>query len=319
MTTLTPKTPRNTSFSMDLPTLQFAWDSTSMTALKTCPRLYYYSIIQGYSPRAESVHLTFGLHYHSALEHYYVLQAKGLPHEEALRSVVRKTLDATWNRPLGRPWTSDHKQKHRESLLRTIIWYLDQFKSDPFETVILHDGSPAVELTFRLQTSYSMMTGEPVLWCGHLDRLAKFNDDSFVVDHKTTTSTIDERFFDSFSPNNQFSGYTFAGQVVYQTPLKGIVINGAQIAVSFSRFRRQLIMRPPEVLDEWYKNLGYYFTAAERYATDGYWPMNESACSNYGGCTFRSICSKSPSVRQTWLDADFTRRTWDPLVAREAA
>lgn len=312
--------PRNTSFSLDLPTLQFAWDSTSMGALKTCGRYYQYTIIEGWTPRSESVHLKFGLLYHQALEHYHVCKAQGQDHESSLRSVVRKALMDTWDSALRRPWFSDHKQKNRETLLRSIVWYLDQFGPvDPFQTVLLANGKPAVELTFRFQTTYSMMTGEPVLWCGHLDRMGTWNDNTYIIDAKTTTGTLDERFFAKFSPDNQFSGYTMAGQVVYSTPVKGIVVDGAQIAVTFSRFQRQIIMRHPEVLQEWYSNLAYYLRAAEQYATDNYWPMNEKSCQNYGGCPFIGVCSKPPAIRQTWLNADFQRRVWDPLIAREAA
>ena len=318
MSTPTPALlPRNTAFSMDLPTLQFAWDSTSMGALKRCPRYYQYAIIEGWAPRAESVHLVFGLHYHSALEFYYRQQVEGVDHESAVRAVVRRALEATWDRKLSRPWFSDHKQKNRETLLRSIVWYLDQFKHDPMTTVTLANGKPAVELTFKFTTSYTAMTGEPILWCGHLDRLVSYNDDFFTMDHKTTTSAVDERFFQKFSPDNQFSGYIYAGKVIYNTPLKGIVVNGVQIGVNFSRFQRQIVMRHDAVLDEWYGGLGTFFKQAEDYALANYWPMNEMSCGNYGGCAFRDVCSKPPSIRPTWLKADFTRRVWDPLVARE--
>lgn len=49
---------------------QIAWDSTSLGLLKECPRKYYYTIILGYKPKRESVHLKFGLLYHGALEAY---------------------------------------------------------------------------------------------------------------------------------------------------------------------------------------------------------------------------------------------------------
>jgi hypothetical protein len=288
-----------------------------MGALKKCPQFYKYTIIDGYAPRAESVHLVFGLHYHAALEQYYRLAAKGEAHEPALAQVVRTALERTWNQALQRPWTSDHKQKNRETLLRSIVWYLDQFQHDPMTTVILANGQPAVELTFKFTTSYTAMTGEPILWCGHLDRLVEFNGDYYTQDHKTTTSAVDERFFSKFSPDNQFSGYIYAGKVIYNTPLKGIIVNGVQIGVNFSRFARQIIMRHDAVLDEWYDNLGHYLKQAESYAINNHWPMNELSCGNYGGCAFRDVCSKPPSIRPTWLKADFTRRVWDPLVARE--
>lgn len=50
--------------------LQVAWDSTSLGLLKECPRKYYYTILLGWRPKAESVHLTFGRHYHKGLETY---------------------------------------------------------------------------------------------------------------------------------------------------------------------------------------------------------------------------------------------------------
>jgi hypothetical protein len=37
--------------------IQFAIDSTSLGYLKTCPRLYEYIMIEGWSPKDDSVHL----------------------------------------------------------------------------------------------------------------------------------------------------------------------------------------------------------------------------------------------------------------------
>lgn len=40
--------------------IQYAWDSTSIGYLKTCPRLYQYTIIEGWQSKGESLHLRFG-------------------------------------------------------------------------------------------------------------------------------------------------------------------------------------------------------------------------------------------------------------------
>ena len=50
--------------------IQFAWDSTSLGLIKTCPRLYQYTMIDGWGHRGESIHLKFGIEYHHALEFY---------------------------------------------------------------------------------------------------------------------------------------------------------------------------------------------------------------------------------------------------------
>ena len=39
-------------------------------------------------------------------------------------------------------------------------------------------------------------------------------------------------------------------------------------------------------------------------------------CHVYGGCAFRSVCGKTPEVREQWLRAGFERQIWNPLVAR---
>lgn len=314
-------TSHNTSFSPDIPGLQLAWDSTSMGALKECPYKYYLSVVLGFTPRAQSVHLTFGLWYHAALERYDHKRAEGLDHQESLRFAVAWLMEVSWERSLGRPWLSDHPAKNRFTLVRSVVWYLDQFQDDNLKTVLLASGKPAVELSFRLELDHSSSTlGTPFVLCGHLDKLVEMEGPTepgfYISDKKTSSSTISQDFFSKFSPDNQMSTYAFAGKVVYSVPIRGIIIDAAQIAVSFTRFARGLVERPAAVLDEWYEDLGMWLGMAELYALRNRWPRNEKSCNAYGGCAFRGICSKSPSVRAQWLKVDYAKRTWDPLVVR---
>ena len=306
----------NSSFSSINPLLQLAWDSTSLGALKTCPRYYEYTIVRGFESRQRNVHLQFGIWIHEGKEKYDRARAGGVSHDTAVLNVVQYLLRATWDRERNRPWQSTDNVKNRLTLIRTIVWYLEEYKDDPITTVIFSDGSPAVELSFSFDTAYKSPAGEPYLLCGHIDRLGTMNGQTFPCDVKTTKSTIGDNFFDQFSPHNQFSIYTLAAKVVYSLPTAGLVIDGAQIAVTFSRFERRTSPRSEAQLNEWYQGLRYWLDAAEKYATANYWPMNESACGNYGGCPFRKVCSKSPSIRAEWLKTDFLPRTWDPLKVR---
>jgi len=301
--------------------LQIAWDSTSLGALKTCPRLYELSILRGFQPRSLSVHLVFGLHYHAALERFDHARAEGASYETALRAAVRYVLEATWDSAKGRPWHSDDPNKNRLTLVRTVIWYLEQFNGpegqDSLETILLDNGKPAVELSFRLQTDYIAADGQNFMLCGHLDRLALYQGDHiYIVDRKTTKSTISESYFAHYSPDNQMSLYDFAGRIVYDQPIRGIIVDAAQVAVTFSRFQRGFVPRNDFQRDEWYKDLGVWLSIATSYASLGYWPQNDKACGNYGGCAFREICSLSPNVREDWLKSKFYHRTWDPLQIR---
>lgn len=307
--------PSNTSF-IPGTDVQYAIDSTSLGLLKECGFKYYLSIVLGYQPRAQSVHLTFGTLYHAACERYDHARAQGKPHDKAQIIALRYALEETWDQTTDRPWASDHSSKNRETLIRTVAWYLDQFSDDPLETVILADGKPAVELSFRFNTHYKLDSGQPYILCGHLDRVVTFQGHTYISDKKTTSSTLSQDFFDKFSPDNQFTLYALASKVIYATPVVGLIVDAAQVAVSFSRFQRGFVPRHESVLEEWYKDLGWYLVQAEAYAKANYWPRNDKSCGSYGGCPFRPICAKPPESREEWLKAGFSKRVWNPLVVR---
>ena len=311
--------------------IQFAWDSTSLGWLKTCPRLYQYSMIEGWRSRGQSVHLDFGQFYHHALELYDRHRATGADHNEALYEAVKYCLEVTWiydeDQGVAGPLDWGHNLKTRETLCRSVIWYLEEFgENDAAKTVVLKNGKPAVELSFRLDTGIEVSEAAlefanirgPITYMlsGHLDRVVEFSDGIYVMDRKTSSTTIGSYYFDGYNPDNQMSLYTFASKVIYQTPVRGVIIDAAQIAVGFTRFSRGFTFRTEAQTEEWLANTKEWLALAEHYATSGFWPMNDRSCHQYGGCAFRKVCSKSPEVRQKFLESDFTKRQWNPLEPR---
>jgi hypothetical protein len=261
-------------------------------------------MIRGLRGPGTSIHLEFGLLYHKALESYDHLRATSVPHASALRLVVRELLVATW------PWPFDHHLKTRENLVRSVVWYLEQFgPNDPATTITLPNGKPAVELSFRFEVD------DGLVLCGHLDRVVEFGGQNYVMDRKTSTSTISSYYFDQYSPDNQMSLYTLAGTVVAQTTMKGVIIDACQIAVGFSRFERAMVYRTESQLTEWLTDTRLYIDQSRRYADRGHWPMNDKSCHNYGGCKFRQICAMDPRVRETFLK-EIEVSPWNPLQPR---
>lgn len=297
--------------------LQVSWDSTSLGWLKTCPRLYEYSMVEGWRSRGDSVHLTFGLHYHAALELYDKLKVMGKSHDDALWDAVYDALVNTWT--AEGPWRPDHNTKTRENLVRSIIWYLDNFADDVATTARLADGRPAVELSFKFELDFGPQKSygaHHYSLCGHLDRVVDYLGHQYVMDRKTTGSTLSPHYFEGYDPDNQMSLYTIAAQIVFASPVKGVIIDAAQVLVGGTNFGRGITYRTPSQTAEWLADLRYWFRLAEGFATEGHWPMNDRACGMYGGCTFRKVCSKSPEVRQKFLESDFERRPWNPLQVR---
>jgi hypothetical protein len=330
--------------------IQYAFDSTTINDLKTCPRLYYYKHIEGWASKDESIHLRFGIEVHLALQQYDISRSNGIEHEDALHDVVRELMERTAN------WTVDEstkvgKYKNRSNLVGLVIDYLDAHVNDPAETYIMADGKPAVELSFQFELDWgpeasqiahdveveygermtvlsTMEHAQPYILSGHLDKVVTLHGALLVKDYKTTTTATSSFYFNQFEPHTQMTLYTLAGKVVLNAPIRGVAIDALQILLEEPhRFTRGFTYRTPDQLDEFLNDLAILFRENEAYATQNYWPMRESGCSNYRseaegrtGCPFRDICSKSPSVRDRFLRADFIKlpedQKWNPLKPR---
>jgi hypothetical protein len=306
------------TFSKVLPALQLAWDSVSSGEFKRCPRAYQLGILLGYQSRERSVDLDFGIFLHSGREaYYYARHEGGLSHDDAVVHAVEVVMTMTWDLALDRPWQGDER-KNRFTLIRTLVWYLDHWEHDPLTTLRFSDGRPMVEMSFRIPLNFhSQSTGEEFILCGHLDRVGETAGQVWVNDLKSTKSSLDEGssgfFFSSFTPDNQISLYTFAGQLVLSKMAQGILLDGAQVAMGFSRFARAGIPRTQSQLYEWKVGFFAMLREAEQCAQEGFWRMNEKVCFR---CQFRPVCSLPPGSREDYLEKHYTKREWDPLAVR---
>lgn len=312
----------------------YAWSSTTLGLLKECPRKFQYTVIDGWGSREESIHLRFGIEYHRALQDYAIARAEGMHHEDAIHECIRALHSRIYD------WSPDRttragKYKNRDTILSLVVDYLDHFgEADPASTYILDDGKPAVELSFRFELDWGPsqtrevpgMTitepgAQPYLLCGHLDRVVSFADDLYVMDRKTSISTISGYWMDQWTPSNQMTLYTLAGKVMLNSPVKGVIIDAAQVLLEKpNAFARGFAYRTEDQLTEWLADLRYFLREAEDYATAGYYPQNDTACNKYGGCAFREVCSKAPSIRETYLKASFDQTgieaAWNPFYER---
>lgn len=308
--------------------IQFAWNSTCLGLLKTCPRLYQYTVIEGWGSRDESIHLRFGIEYHRALQDYAIARAQGTQHEDSIRDTITRLHARVWDWNVDRTSRAG-KYKNRETILGLVVDYLDHFVDDPAETFVLEDGAPAVELPFRFELDWGPaqvvheLTGktvdyvhgvapQPYLLSGHLDRVVNFSDGLYVMDRKTSMATLSSYYFNQWSPSNQMTLYTLAGKIMLNSPIKGVIIDAAQVLLEKpNAFQRGFTYRTNDQLDEWLVDLRYWLHNAETYATNSYWPQNDTSCDKFGGCKFREVCSRSPQVREQYLRATFDKL--DPI------
>lgn len=125
-------------------TLQTVYDSVSLGKLQGCLRKYNFHLIQGWQQKELPPALAWGRDYHTCQEAYHKCIAWGLDHETSTKRVVRLAM------LLGERLLSLDTSRTKETLVRSIVWYLEEFKDDPLKTALLPDGRPAVELSFML-------------------------------------------------------------------------------------------------------------------------------------------------------------------------
>lgn len=296
------------SFSAQIEGLQTSLSSTSLGLFKECPRKYQLQRLEGWRPRGGQVDLDWGILVHQGTELYRRLRHQEVGHQEALRAVVKQALTDTWDSESGRPQAWLDPEKNRVTLIRTLVWYCDKWQDDPLRTYQLADGEIAAELRFNINSGYKYPNGQDIFLHGLLDRIGQINDQTFVVDLKTTRFELDDRYYAQYSPDNQFSFYALAAYLGWNVATQGLIVDAIQTRVTFARFQRQMIQRDQSTINEWWNELGFWFQQMYSCATRGIWPQNDKSCHKWRGCEYRQVCARAPGVRQQFLEANFEQR-----------
>jgi len=295
---------------------QFAFDNTSLAYFKECPRKYYYSIVEGWRKKGKAPALVFGGLYHEGVEKYDALRAKDWSHESALKCMVLYVSMKFEEDPIPE---GDTKRNYL-TLMRSLIWYAEENKHSEVRTANLPGEVLGLELSFRFELPFHGPEG-PYIYCGHIDKIAEYKGQKFVVERKHTTSALGDFFYQRYALSDQITGYHLAGKVIFQVPIAGSMIEATQVAVNFSRFDRRMVLRADALMEEWLELTEHYI----RRTTEEFEKLHEGApaflpnhesCNKFGGCVFLEVCSKSPFMRKSLLEADFEKQPWQPLKNR---
>ena len=313
-------------------TIQYAWDSVSLTSILSCPRRYQYQILWGLTPNSPSyaIALVFGILFHKGMEFYHKARAAGQDHDEAVHLTVKLLLaePATATLPIDDhidEMAANHdpdeddgitlrnsKIRTRYYLFRAVVWYLDHYEDDPCHTLILPSGLPAVEHSFRLPIQIDVL-GQDMLLCGHLDRGVEFNGRYYNSDYKTTKS-LTQQWAAMFDLSHQMTGYTIAGTAIFEKPTQGVIIDGVALQVGQVKFSRSFTDRSKGQVREYFELLSFVRDQAIRFAETGQYPMNTASCYF---CEFKEICRQAPEFRDSFIRQHFTRKPgWNPLENR---
>lgn len=326
------RTESDTKWSRTLPTLQLEWSAHSLRSFATCPRRYYYEIVRGLRLAAKDTSDTvFGLLYHGALEEFDRAVLAGRDISEIRQDVLLWVLDHSGERyatepggsPDGfRPLPMPEGAKSRWSLIRAVLWYIDDFERQGENGAMPYafpDGTPGLELEFSIPLPLRYFApngengvlgeGEQYSLRGYLDSLCTAQGQVLVRERKTTKNAIGPYYFDGYTPDPQIDTYDLVASVLFpELKVAGVLVEAMQTGVNFARFQRQPIHRTPAQRDEWYEEIIALIGEAENCAKNDFWPRRTAVCGLYGGCPFRKVCGKSPSVRNVFLNGGDYRK-----------
>lgn len=279
---------------------QLIWDASSLDSFKRCPRYYQYNVLQGWRPKEPPEQLIFGTALHAGLEAYDHARLRGVKRWDATVEGMQHALKA--GEVLK---ASKDTARTPETLTRAIVWYAEQFDDDPATLVVLPNGHPAIEVRFEVA-----VPGTAFRFSGRIDKIVELGGEIYVVERKTTSTALGPYYFNRYSPNTQVSAYCWALREFCGLPISGVMIEAFQTGVTFTRIERNIVRRSEDQLNEFLRNTAMLLNHADEYHKADYYPMNESACMLYGGCSFREVCERPASRRKAWLEEDFELRPY---------
>jgi hypothetical protein len=285
-------------------------DNTMREAYFVCPTKFWRSFACGLAPIQPSVHLHAGAAF-----------ARGL--EVTRRAFFEQKLDARTSIGLGikalLEFYGDFEPPHDSNKTATrmaeaLVSYFQQYplETDYLKPFITPNGQPAIEFTFagEIPGVQHPVTGNPLLYGGRFDMLA-VKDGVLFVDDEKTTSQLGATWAGQWELSSQFTGYCW-GAKQHGFPVAGAIIRGISILKNNFGHAQAITYRPQWQIDRWLEQLRRdALRMIESWKTDTWDYALGSACSMYGGCAFKLLCT-SPNPAD-WIGTNYTHRIWDPM------
>lgn len=301
------------------PPFPLVFNESLRSAFVSCPRAAFWEFFEHWKSPFPNVHLHAGKAWASALEAarlaFYV---EGFTPKQAqaigLETLVREYGDFI------PPDRGSGAAKSLDRLIEAFTYYFLAFpiETDPAQPHILPNGKPMVEFNFALPISPDLLhpeTGDPILFAGRADMVARFAGALTIYDDKTT-SALGGTWAQQWNRRSQFTAYTWAAHQ-YNIPVTQVLVRGIAILKTTINHAQAIPVRTQHHVDEWHKQIIRDIRRAIACWEEGYFDVNLSdSCSSFGGCMFQQPCmSNNP---EPWLaGGNFQRRVFDPITRTE--
>lgn len=291
------------------PELPLYIDSTMMSAFRSCPQKFYLEFCLGLRPARMSIDLHAGACFASTLEFIYTQVHIGKM--DTAQAILRGY--GHFLKEWGDFDPLKDTPKTRERVWEAIEDYVRTYSpaTDHIQPVIIA-GRTGYEFTFGIPLTGDFPlhpSGSPFIYSGRLDLLGHWQGKLIGRDEKTTTS-IGASWAEQWDLRSQFMGYVWACQQS-GLDLDTIAVRGVGILKTKITQVEAIKSYPRFMIERWHEQLRRDLWRMHKMWDDGYFDFNlADACTSYGGCAFRTICS-SPAPER-WY-SNYVVRRWNPL------
>jgi hypothetical protein len=319
-------------------------DSSMLSSFKSCEALFNYSYVQHWKPKELSVHLHAGASFAKGLEvartafftgEYRWLNKQLLTDNETGKILGDITTSTSEHRDpydvessiavglqallvsYGNFECPEDSAKSASRMAGAFEFYFEHYplQRGVEEPITMPGGRRGIEFSFAEPCDVRHpVTGNPILIVGRLDAILEAFGGNFMCDEKTTTQ-LGASWSRQWDLRGQFSGYAWAcGKAGID--VQGALIRGISILKTKYDTQQVLTYRPEWQINRWYDESMVWLERAILAWKTGRWLHNlDESCTKYSGCSFREVClSQDP---QPWLDTNFERRVWNPLLREE--
>jgi hypothetical protein len=320
-------------------------DSTLIAQWKKCHRAAYYESFCRRVAEGTNPHLNAGQAYATGHEVFRKLYyGHKVDKATALRAALRAlTLTYGPGEPEGHTQSAQAKTWNRVATA-FLTYYEDYPPETDFIIPVFTPGPvdgplmvPMAEFSFAEPIDIPHpTTGEPILIGGradcivHLDRRGWMGDwhhhegkPKFIYDDKTTHA-MGPTWPDQWKLRSQFRCYTWAARRAGHA-ISGAYIRGAGIQKTQIKHIEVPILYADWQIDEWEEimraKVNEMILVWTRMMADNHGDPErmashfqkdlDGACSMYGGCMFRLLCSVKR--HSDWINSGFVERTWSPI------
>lgn len=269
------------------------FDYTMMSSFLGCRRKYFFRHVEGLVSKSTAKAPAFGSAIHKALDSWY----KDHNTEAAIEIFKREYKEDL---------ATDGKRTHAvgEWILKN---YNERYQDQSFKVIKTEH-----EFCLKLPTGNNLI--------GRIDKIIDWDGALWLMDHKTT-SQLGPYYFKMHTPNMQFDGYIWAAKKMGYN-VQGVLVDAILVAKglldSSSRGKltplaRDFATRSQEDIDNYIdlvEDIQGEINLCEKEIEDFY--PNYDACTYYGECAYRKICTNPKNVWEKIKQMDYSVEHWDP-------